>query len=218
MQAFLVIAALDRGDVATAEILLAANRTLEGTGRSFYGLSMEAGFAEAQGDDAGARAFLELALRKSAVQLGEKAPSRLQQMAHLARVMLRQGDARAAVATCAESLTVQRSIGPTLFLAVTLNALALAAELCGQIVESARLLAAFDMLGRNFSSAGLGLREAQQGAVERVRATLGEEAFAEAWAAGHALSPDEAIEFGLEVAAALQRLLATDTDAAALAT
>ena len=41
---------------------------------------------------------------------------------------------------------------------------------------------------------------------------------AAAWAAGAALSLNESIEFGLEVAAALQRLLATDTDAAALAT
>jgi len=47
--------------------------------------------------------------------------------------------------------------------------------------------------------------------MERVRTALGEVAFAEAWAAGEAMSPDEAIEYGLAVVAQLQQALANET-------
>jgi hypothetical protein len=46
-----------------------------------------------------------------------------------------------------------------------------------------------------------------------VRTALDEATFAAAWAAGAALSADEAIEYGLTVVAELQAALAADVDA-----
>jgi hypothetical protein len=55
------------------------------------------------------------------------------------------------------------------------------------------------------------LHAEQLAGVQRVRVALGETAFAEAWAAGEALSADAAIEFGLEAVAELQRIFPTAT-------
>src|SRR5205807_621295 len=98
MHGFLIPAALARGERATAERLLAANRALEATTRSAEGLQAEGLFAEAQGDYARARAFLEEGVRKTVTEEGEQSPLTLANLGFLARILVRQGDARAAVA------------------------------------------------------------------------------------------------------------------------
>lgn len=92
---------------------------------------------------------------------------------------------------------------------MSLNALSQAAERCGLLTESARLLAAVEVQRRTFAVEQFGLLAEQQAAVARVRVALGEAAFA----AGEALSADAAIELGLAVVEELQQLLATDTAA-----
>ena len=210
---FLVSGALARGDTASAERLVAANRALAGTTGMAAALLSEAELAEARGDDAQARLLFEETVRRADAQEGEKSVRRLVGLAYLARVMLRQGDTDAAVATCAASLTVQRSGAPLRFLSAVLNVLAQAAERYGLLAISARLLAAVEVQRRESAAELRGLRAAQQAAVERMRAVMDEATFAEAWAAGETLSADAAIELGLAAVAELQQLLATGTAA-----
>ena len=125
--------------------------------------------------------------------------------------MLRLGDTGAAVATCAASLGVHRRVGPSRYLPMALNVLAQAAERCGLLVVSTRLLAAIDVQRRASAAEQFGLQAEHQAAVERVRAVLNEATFAEAWAAGETLSTDAATELGLAVVAQLQQVLAIDT-------
>ncbi len=204
MQDYLIQSAVARGDSVAAARLVAANRALELTNRSFLGLTGEALLAEAHGDDARARLFLDEALRKTVTAQGEHSPERQMRLAQFARVVLRQGDTRAAVAACAESLAVQRQVGPSRFLPAILTVLAGAAERYGWPGESARLLAAVDAQRRQFAAEVPRLPEDQQAAVARVQAALDAAAFAAAWAEGEALSPDGAIELGLTVVAQLQ--------------
>ena len=77
MQLALIEAAVARGDSASAERLVAANRALEATTRSVYGLVGESMLAEAHGDDARARFFMEEALRQTVAEQGEQSPARL---------------------------------------------------------------------------------------------------------------------------------------------
>jgi non-specific serine/threonine protein kinase len=213
MQLYLITAAVARGNLATAEALVAAMREREDTTRSADALQGEAVLAEANGDVARARVLWEEVVRKTGAELGEQSPLRLMRLGLLARVMLRQGDTRAAVASCAASLAGQRSVGPSRFLPLVLTMLAQAAEWCGRLGASARLLSAVAVQRRQYAAGQFGLAAEHQAASERVLAALGPAAFAEAWAAGEALSADESIEFGLEVVAQLQQLLATDSEA-----
>ncbi len=210
----LIRVAVARGDVATAEQLVAANQALLGATGTPLSLLSEAELAEARGDDAQARLLLEEVIRRAGAEEGEHSPNRCAGLALIARVLLRQGDTGAAVATCAESLAVHRGMGPSRFLPFQLQVLAEAAERCGLFAASARLLAAIDVQRRTFAAEGATLQVDQQAAAGRVRAALDEATFAEAWAAGAALSADATIEFGLAVVAQLQQLLATDTVAA----
>ncbi|HLZ71294.1 MAG TPA: LuxR C-terminal-related transcriptional regulator [Dehalococcoidia bacterium] len=213
-RSYLTTVAVTRGDVATAERLVAANRAFPGTAGTAVALFSEALLAMARGDDAQVRVLLEDYVQRVGVEQGGKGPDRLVGLTYLAWVAFQQGDTGAAVATCGEMLAVQRELGPTRFLPAALSVLAQAAERCGLFAASARLLAATDVARREFAAEVFGLHAGQQAAVERVRAALDEATFAEAWAAGAALSADAAIELGFAVVAQLQRLLATDTVAA----
>ncbi len=204
----LIEAALAREDIAAAESLVAANRAIPRIEALPLKLHAEALLAEAHGDYARERALLEEVVQFTGAEQGEESPNRLTGLAFLARVMLRQGDAAAAVAACVESLTIHRKVGSSRALPTTLNVLAQAAERDGLLLVSARLLASVDALRRAFAGELLGLPAAQQAAVVRVRAALGEEAFAVEWAAGEALSVEQAIDLGLAAAAELERALA----------
>jgi hypothetical protein len=102
-------------------------------------------------------------------------------------------------------------VGPSSNLPLVLQVLAQTAERCGLLTQSVHLLAALTVPRSAFSAAVFGFQAAHQAAVARVQAGLDEAAFAEAWAAGAALSADAAIELGLAVVAQLQPVLATDT-------
>jgi hypothetical protein len=123
-------------------------------------------------------------------------------------VTLRQGNLRAAVAACAESLAIQRRVGRVAH-PMVLNLLAQLAERLGLLTTSTRLLAAADVQQRA-GAWGLGLPEAQQATIARVRDALAETDFAAAWTAGATRTPDAVVDDGLEVVAQLQQLLAQD--------
>jgi hypothetical protein len=210
-RSYLIAVALGRGDIAAVEALVAANRALARTAGMARALLGGALLAAARGDNAQARLLWEESLRKTVAEEGENSPDRLLHLALLAQFLLRQGDIGAAVASCAASLAVQQRVGPSRFLLAVLNVLAQAAERGDLLAVSASVLAAIAVQRRESAAEVLGLQAEHQAAVERVRAALGDAAFAEAWAAGEALSADAAIEFGLEVVAQLQQMLATDT-------
>ncbi|HLZ72209.1 MAG TPA: AAA family ATPase, partial [Dehalococcoidia bacterium] len=211
-RSYLITVAVAHGDIATAERLVAADRALAGTAGTAVALFSEALLAVARGDDAQVRVLLEDYVQRVGVEQGGKGPDRLVGLTYLAWVAFRQGDTAAAVATCVEILAAQRELGPSRFLPAVLSVLAQAAERCGLLAASARLLAATDVERREFAAEVFGLHEVHQAAVERVHAALGEAAFAAAWAAGATLSADAAIELGFAVVAQLQELLTTRMD------
>ena len=69
----------------------------------------------------------------------------------------------------------------------------------GRPVRAARLYGCASVLRESVGIAPVRARLARPGAgVARLRATLGEEAFAEAWAEGRALTLDESLDYALE--------------------
>lgn len=210
VRGFRINVALARGDVASAAALLAANQTLAGKAGTGWLLSQEAELAEARGDLALARRLLGEWVQHVEVEQGTQNQVRLTGLVRLTLVALRLDDSQAAVAACVQSMEAQRTIGPSRFLPMVLSMLALAAEHGGLLSLSARLsatIAASTLKPLLNPPAMVRLQAEQQAAVARVRAALGEAAFAEAWAAGEALSADAAIEYGLDVVAQLQSLL-----------
>jgi len=211
---FLVQAALARGDLASVEHLVAANRADPASAGMAMALLSEAQLAEARGDDHRARALLEESARRGGAEHGETSGFRLIGLGHLARIMLRQDETEEAIATCAASLFAVRSGGMSRFLPMVLTVLAQAGGRFGMLFESARLLAAVSEQVRRSAAYVLNLQEDHRVAVARVRAALDAATFAAAWAEGEALSADEAIEFGLSVVAQLEKRLSADTEAA----
>jgi len=217
----LVRAALARGDLPAAEALVVANRALAratGTTVRFIVLQEEAWLAEARGDDAQARMLLEESVRREGAEQGERSPTRLSGLAHLAWVVLRQGDIAAAVNTCAESLRAYRQVGSSANLSTVLHVLAQAAERNGLLSQSVRLLAVIDTQRNVLRTMMFGWQATYQATVARVRAAAGEAAFTEAWALGEALSADGSIELGLAVVEQLQQVLETEPDTAGQST
>jgi hypothetical protein len=115
-------------------------------------------------------------------------------------VAYRQGEYRRAAALYAESIGCGRAIGARALVAEGLEGLAWMADAGGQAQRAARLGGAAQALRE---ALGMPLRLYQRAvheqAVAGMRAALGEEGFAAAWAEGRALPPDEAIAAALAV-------------------
>jgi predicted ATPase/class 3 adenylate cyclase len=113
---------------------------------------------------------------------------------NLATVPLRQGDLVRAESLGREALMLMRDIGGPYYIAACLNVLAWVAGEAGWGERAARLRGAraalYEMMGRSLSPVELGWIEA---AIALAQASLGEEAGAAAYAAGRALSLEEAI-------------------------
>jgi hypothetical protein len=112
----------------------------------------------------------------------------------LGDVFLTRGDSTRAGVLYREGLTLAARIGQNQAVADGLRRLAGLAGAAGQGTRAARLFGAADMLrtvmGTPIPPAE---REGYDRDVDAARAALGEEAFAAAWEAGQALSPEEAI-------------------------
>jgi DNA-binding CsgD family transcriptional regulator len=174
--------------------------------------------AHGQGDLDRAMALLE-------ESLAVFAPLRVMHGPHYARcelghVVLARGDPRRASACFTESLEVSREVGDQRGVVRCLEGLAgiAAATVDGESdtepIRAARLLGASAALRETL---GIPVTPIERSTVERasaaVRANVGEDAYAEAWAGGWALPLDEAIELALATAAS-QSSSATIDDSA----
>jgi ATP/maltotriose-dependent transcriptional regulator MalT len=115
----------------------------------------------------------------------------------LAEVAFARGDYAAAHALYDEALTLTSELGERWFIGWWLEALARIAAACGEAERAARLLGAFSALceatGAVMPAQVLSNAQRTQAAVQ---AALDEERFATAWAAGRALTPEQAIALG----------------------
>jgi non-specific serine/threonine protein kinase len=190
-----------QGDSLRAAALLEESLTLrrelgnkQGIASSLSGLGR---VAEGLGDYPRAAALLEesLALNRELGDRGGIAES----LSGFGLVAYRQGEYRRAATLYAESIGRSHEIGARALVAEGLEGLAWVADVGGQAQRAARLGGAAQALRE---ALGMPLRLYQRAvheqAVAAMRAALGEEGFAAAWAAGRALPLEEAVALGLE--------------------
>ena len=150
-----------------------------------------------QGDYSSARALLEESLSISR-ELGNKQgiADSLNDMGLVVRL---QGDYEAASALYEESLSIFRELGDKQGIAYSLEGLATLAVAEGQPERAAQMCSAAESL-REAISAPLPPkdREEYDRNLTAMRKTLSEVAFSTAWAAGRAMTLEQAIEFALE--------------------
>src|SRR5262249_22040582 len=97
-----------------------------------------------------------------------------------------------------DALVIDRQIGHTQGIVTCTTAIASAVRLRGAHARAARLFAASEaQLERMGASLPPAYRPLQQRAIAAVRAALGDDAFAAAWAEGRALSLDAAVALAL---------------------
>ena len=114
--------------------------------------------------------------------------------AFLGFIACEQGDAARAAPHLEESLMTRLAIGAVQYLPWSLENVALYAWAAKRPADAARLFAAAAQLRDQIGSPGHDPeRSAYRHAVERVRAALGESAFAAAWEAGRAYAIDESV-------------------------
>jgi hypothetical protein len=150
--------------------------------------------AHLQGDHARAAAYHEESLA-AFLELGDKFGSG-EQMAYLADVARDRGEYDRARQLYRESFSLYHSLESKGGVAAVFDGLAAVAEAEGQLLRAARLFGAAhylrEVIGKPKDLA------TDDRAIAGVRAALGEEAFAVAWAEGRALPLDEAIALVLE--------------------
>ncbi|HLZ72204.1 MAG TPA: hypothetical protein VKV26_20050, partial [Dehalococcoidia bacterium] len=208
--------ALMRGDEALAEALLGEMQRLAPTARRRTTAAAvhvrEGQFATARGEYGRARALFAEVVHGLRVSDGATSTGHMVFLIFLAWAALLDGDVAAAAATGEEAIRLQRGrlrphgIGVGDGSSMAIEFVGAIAGRCGMFQEAALLLSA----GTNWQGGDSGMPvpvvvETRAAIVARVRAELGEAAFAEQWAAGAALSPEEAIELGAAVAAEIAR-------------
>jgi tetratricopeptide (TPR) repeat protein len=111
------------------------------------------------------------------------------------------GNPRQAVSFYSRSLMLYRRLGDRAGAGLALDHLAKAARQRGQYDRAARLLAAarksFEEVAAHAPAGSLASPAEREQEMTAVRAALGETAFGSAWAAGRAMTLDEATEFAL---------------------
>jgi len=155
------------------------------------------GEAHRQGDYAAARSFLEESLAL-ARELGDKwgMAGLLKALGNVRRC---EGHSGRAAALYKESLALNRDLTSKDSIAQVLHNLGYVAQDQGEDERAARLFGAaeglFDAIGRSWDPNERAESERHAAAV---RAALGEEVFAAAWATGRAMPLDEAVAFALQ--------------------
>jgi tetratricopeptide (TPR) repeat protein len=150
-----------------------------------------------QGEHGRAAALYEEALGLFG-ELGDRRGS-ANALGNLGRVVLSQGEYGRAAALLEEALLLSRDIGTRELVAAGLESLAWVAAACGQSWQAAQLCGAAEAL-RDVLGAPLppDERAGHDQAVQAMRAALGEEGSAAAWAAGRALPLEQAIALAVE--------------------
>ena len=121
-------------------------------------------------------------------------------LAQLGRVVRYQGDFRRTTELLRESLTLGWELGDTWTIAFCLENFASLAGAQEQLEQGSRLFGAAEALREVLSiPIPLSDRDEHDRSLAAVRASLGEEAFAAAWAEGRKMSMEEAIDYALKV-------------------
>jgi len=171
---------------------LALRRDVGDIGGIAVALTNLGSVAHEQGDDARARVLIEEALtlkRGLGDALGIAVS--LYSLGEVAHV---QGDNMRARVLLVEGLTLFRELGSMYYAADCLGYLAQVVAAQGQPTQAAHLLGAAETLRATIGAPlPLYLRAAHDRTVAGLRAVLGDDAFAAAWAAGAALSLEQAI-------------------------
>src|SRR5262249_16793287 len=147
-----------------------------------------------QGDYASARSWHEesLAIRREAGVKGGIAES-LNSLGHLAH---REGDAAGAWELYIESLSSSRAMRPKVWIMASLIGLGAVACTAGQPAMGAKLLGAVEALVETVGAMEDPVDRAEyERGVAAARAQLDETAFKRAWAEGHAMGMEQAIEY-----------------------
>jgi hypothetical protein len=150
-----------------------------------------------QGDYGAARAFSEEGLSIFRALGNREGAAAI--LMNLGGVTREQGDYAAARSLFKECLAIFRDLGQREGIIQGLGGLAVAVAAHGQPERAARLFGAAEGLRE-----GIGAplpradRAKQDRSITAVRAALGEEAFAAAWAGGRAMSLEQAVAFALE--------------------
>jgi hypothetical protein len=126
-------------------------------------------------------------------------PARSTPLIGLGEIALHAGNASGAVEYLREALQIARAIGHRRNVADCLLDFGVLARMAGQPERAARLLGAAEAL-RGALNAQISVRQRPSHAetVQAMRAALGDAPFEHAWAAGRALTPEEAVADALE--------------------
>jgi non-specific serine/threonine protein kinase len=154
--------------------------------------------ADEQGDAASAHALYEecLALQR---EIGDKRGVAIT-LINLGLLASKEGDLAGLRSCLAESLTLCSALGEKSLTAYALEGFAELAQAQEQPERAVRMYGASDAL-RAAIGTPLTLderEEVERPLLARLRATLGEDAFESAWAAGHALTWEQAVAYALE--------------------
>ncbi len=189
------------GDYARArsyfEQSLAIKRELGDKGGVAISLGNLAFAVLSQGDYTVARSYLEQSLAIGR-EVGDKGSIAIT-LNNLALVMVNQGDHSAAHAFLEESLAIKRELGDTRGITASLEEFARVAAAQGQIERAARMYGAAEGLREQIGArTPVSDRAHYDRSVAEVRAAIGEERFAAAWAQGRATTLEQAIAYILE--------------------
>ncbi len=190
----------EQGDYSGARVLLEESLTIGRELGDKRGIALSLNYlgnaAYKQGDYSGARVLLEESLtigRASGNKFGIAAS-----LTNLGNVAYEQGDYALARVLHEESLAIGRELGAKAVIADGLEAFATLAARELQEERSARLWGAAAALRETFGSPlSPAKHEKQEREMTAVRETLGEDAFAAAWAQGRAMTMEQAIEYAL---------------------
>jgi hypothetical protein len=118
-----------------------------------------------------------------------------------AYVAIEEDRAEDALALMKRSLLIERDIGALLGMRIVLGGIARVLSMMGEADSAAQLLACTDTLGGEITGnfAWVSAKRIEE-TLGSIREQLGEEALAEAWAAGAAMTLDEGVELALSVA------------------
>jgi len=203
---FLGLLAVDRGDYNAAadhvEHAVAALTALDDRSLLAFSHNQLGAIAFARGDVTGAEAHLHEALARHREQ--ENAYGMVLALDYLGLVATSHGDLATAARCHQESLAILREVGPAERLAEWLARVATLAVTAGQAMQATRLAAAAEAARLTVGSVWvLPERLSYERTAQSLRADLGDEAFRASWAAGQALTPEQAATEGEGVLATI---------------
>jgi predicted ATPase/class 3 adenylate cyclase len=193
----------NKGDTNRATALLEESAAIKRAQGNWVGLAITLNnlgmLAEGAGDLDGAIASMEEALALDR-KLGN--PDGIaHSLGNLAGLVAPTGDVARAAALDAEALAIRRDLGDRLSIAHSLDGIAATASRAGFAETGARLYGASERLREELGAPiPPSERERYETGLEMTRSAVGDEAYERSWAAGRALSLDDAVAEALDIA------------------